>query len=82
MAAVDQQSVRKVAVGLLESTKEEEMTMMCMYDQKIGEGELQGVGVDDWALCFVDDFDCDTTTCRAPRGSVAAMDDWFSTLNK
>ena len=46
MAAVDQQSVRKVAVGLLESIKEEEMTMMmCMYDQKIGEGELQGVGV-------------------------------------
>ena len=58
-----QQSARKVAVGLLESTKEEEeMTMMCMYDQKIGEEELQGVDVDDLALCFVDDFDCDTTT--------------------
>ena len=62
MAAVDQQSVRKVAVGLLESTKEEEMTMMCMYNQKIGEEELRGVGVDDRALCFDDDFDCDTTT--------------------
>ena len=60
---MDQQSARKVAVGLLESIKEEEeMTMMCVYDQKIGEEELQGVGVDDLALCFVDDFDCDTTT--------------------
>ena len=56
--------------------------MMCMYDQKIGEEELQGVGVDDRALSVVDNFDCDTTTCRAPEGSVAAMDDWFSTLNK
>ena len=33
---MDQQSARKVAVGLLESTKEEEETMMYMYDQKIG----------------------------------------------
>ena len=80
---MDQQSARKVAVGLLESIKEdEEMTMMCMYDQKIGEEELQGVGVDNRAKCFDDDFDCDTTTCRAPRGSVTAMDDWFSILNK
>jgi hypothetical protein len=44
MAAVDQQSVRKVAVGLLESIKEEETMTMCMYNQKIGEEELQGVG--------------------------------------
>ena len=50
-ATVDQQSVRKVAVGLLESAKEEEEAIrMCKYDQKIGEEELQGVGVDDRAL--------------------------------
>ena len=48
------------AVGVFQGG--EEMTMMCVYDQKIGEEELQGVGVDDLALCFVDDFDCDTTT--------------------
>ena len=56
---MDQQSARKVAVGLLESTKEEEEMMMSMYNQKIGEEELQGVGVDNRALCFDDDFDCD-----------------------
>ncbi len=55
---------------------------MCMYDQTIGEEELQGVGVDDRALSVFDDFDCDTTTCRAPLGSVPAMDDRFFTLNK
>ena len=33
--------------------------MMSMYNQKIGEEELQGVGVDNRALCFDDDFDCD-----------------------
>ena len=59
---MDQQSARKVAVGLLESTKEEEEITMYMYDQKIGEEELQGVGVDNRALCFVNDFDCDTTS--------------------
>ena len=59
---MEQERERKVAVGLLESIKEEEEMMMRKYDQKIGEEELRGVGVDNRVLSVVDDFDCDTTT--------------------